>query len=79
MKRRLVSKYGNGFKISRKGALASPRLKDQALEGGKNMLDVTDISKKELDSFRLASKEKGRIQAYLPRLEIRIMRWCDGK
>jgi hypothetical protein len=75
MKRRLVSKYGNSFKRSRKGELASQRLKDQAKEGGTNTRDPTNISKKELDLFRLASVEKGRIQAYLPRLEIRIMRW----
>jgi hypothetical protein len=75
IKRRLVSKYGNGFKRSRKGELASPRLIDQAMEGGTNRMDPTNISKKEFNLFRLASMEKGRIQAYLPRLEIRIMRW----
>jgi hypothetical protein len=73
--RRLVSKYGNRWKRSWKGELAAPRLIDQAMEGDPNTMDPTNINTKELYLFRLASTEKERIQAYLPRLEIRIMRW----
>jgi hypothetical protein len=61
--------------MSRNGELACPRLIDQAMEGGTNRMDPTNISKKEFNLFRLASVEKGRIQPYLPRLEIRIMTW----